>query len=85
MSTLPTWAEYTAALDADMASYMVDSAAALGGLRIAAREDGTIVLDQNAVDCLLAQPEDADGGMTGDPQDGLVMWIGGYSYAVSPT
>jgi hypothetical protein len=84
MTELPGWTDYTVTFtDTEHATYMQQTGVALGGLRIMDMGGGKVALDQEAVEKLLRQPEDADGCIE-DSGGGLLLWISGYSYTVSP-
>jgi hypothetical protein len=80
---LPTWTDCTVTVGTEYAKYLEESGTTLGGLRIMDLGDGRAALGTDAVAALRRQPEDADGYIEDTP-DGLVLWIQGAAFSLTP-
>jgi hypothetical protein len=83
-TAIPAWADYTVDAGMQHSASLVQAAPHLGGLRIIDLGDGRAALDEDAVQALMRQPEDADGCITTDDDGHLSMWIGGVDFDVLP-
>lgn len=86
MSETPGWTDYIIDTGSpECGTWLEESGMHLGGLRIMHLGAGRVALDDEAVERLQRLSDDSDGVIDQDGEDGgLLMWIGGCAYPVSP-